>query len=398
MQCVDIIVENAHIVTLSLSGEITDGTLVINKGNIIDIIEGDDYDYLSGTVIDAEGDMVLPGFIDCHTHLVHAGSRAKELYLRRSGVSYQEILRRGGGIHSTVRATRAADIDVLYNESLRRAKLCLRHGTTTAEIKTGYGLEPAAEKKMFDVIRRLGMESGLETVPTFLGAHVYPEDRDPDSYLNWLLSDGISLAQENAEFADIYCDTGAYSLADTERYLRKAKENGLALKIHSGQFETVGASGLAAELSAISADHLDHVAPAEFDALLRAGTIPVFLPGCSYYMQYGYPDARPYLDAGMPVALATDYNPGTCPSLSLPMIMSLAVMHMNFTPMEALRAITLNAAGALKREKRIGSLEKGKQADLIIVRAEEPDDLIGMFGCNLVQRVIKNGKLIVENT
>ncbi|MDZ7796749.1 MAG: amidohydrolase family protein [Candidatus Marinimicrobia bacterium] len=146
MPYVDIIVKNAHIVTLSLSGEITDGTLVINKGNIVDITEGDVDDYMSDNVIDAEGNMILPGFIDCHTHLVHAGSRAKELYLRRSGVSYQEIQRRGGGIHSTVRATRAADIDVLYNESLQRAELCLRHGTTTAEIKTGYGLEPAAEK------------------------------------------------------------------------------------------------------------------------------------------------------------------------------------------------------------------------------------------------------------
>ncbi|MDZ7820347.1 MAG: imidazolonepropionase [Candidatus Marinimicrobia bacterium] len=314
----DIVIENAHIVTLSHSAEITDGSLVIRDGRIIDIAEGEHHHYRAETVIDAGGDMVLPGFVDCHTHLVHAGSRAKELYLRRSGVSYQEIQRRGGGIHASVRATRKADERELYRQSLRRAELCLRHGTTTVEIKTGYGLEPAAEKKMFEVIRRLGKESGLETVPTFLGAHVYPEDRDPAAYLDWLVNGGLAMAREYAEFVDIYCDAGAFSYADTERFLKAAKENNIPLKIHSGQFEPLGATGLAAELSAVSADHLDHVAPAEFDALLRAGTVPVFLPGCSYYMQYGYPDARPYLDAGMPVALATDYNPGTCPSSLCP--------------------------------------------------------------------------------
>ena len=396
MPCADICINNAHIVSCSPSGEITDGSVLVRNGRITEIREGEARDIRADTVIDAGGNMLLPGFVDCHTHLVHAGSRAKELYLRRSGVSYQEILRRGGGIHATVRATRNADPEMLYRESQRRARLCLRHGTTTAEVKTGYGLEPAAEKKMFGVIRRLGEESGLETVPTFLGAHVYPEDRDPQGYLEWLVNGGLDMAAEYAEFADIYCDTGAFSYADTERFLKAAAQRGIPLKIHSGQFEPLGATGLAAGLAAVSADHLDHVAPAEFDALLRSGTVPVFLPGCSYYMQYDYPDARPYLDAGMQAALATDYNPGTCPSLSLPMMMSLAVMHMNFTPMEALRAVTLNAARALKRDDRIGSVEKDKQADLIIVATKDPDDMISMFGCDLVTTVIKKGKVLIR--
>ena len=390
----DLIIKHAHMMTMSSFGEIVSGTLVIRDEKIIDIIDGDQHSYQADHIIDAKGALVLPGFVDCHTHLVHSGSRANELQYRLQGMSYQEIQQRGGGIHASVRATRTADPEILYRESLERVNMCLEHGTTTAEIKTGYGLEPATEKKMFDVIHRLNKESDLETVATFLGPHVYPEDQDPEKYLDWLLHEGLQLAKDQAEFVDIYCDIGAYSFEDTERFLNKAKAEGLDLKIHSGQFESLGATGLAADMLAVSADHLDHVAPAEFDALLRAGTVPVFLPGCSYYLRSTYPDARPYLDAGMPVALATDYNPGTCPSLSIPMMMSLAVMHMGFTAKEALKAVTINAAKAINREDRIGSIEKGKQADIIITSVKNLDDVIAMFGCNPVQYVIKKGKLL----
>ncbi|MCK4531152.1 MAG: amidohydrolase family protein, partial [Candidatus Marinimicrobia bacterium] len=181
---------------------------------------------------------------------------------------------------------------------------------------------------------------------------------------------------------------------DTEKFLNAAKAKSIPLKIHSGQFEALGATGLAADLGAVSADHLDKVTEAEFDALLRSGTIPVFLPGCSYYLKTAYPNARPYLDADMPVTLATDYNPGTCPSLSIPVMMSLAVMHMGFTPKAALKAVTLNAAKALKRDKIIGSLEKGKQADILICDVEKLDDMVAMFGGNLVKTVIKKGLII----
>ncbi len=390
----DLIIEHAHMMTISSLGEIVSGTLVVRGEAIIDIIDGDTHPYTAKRIIDAGGALVLPGFVDCHTHLVHSGSRANELQYRLQGMSYQEIQQRGGGIYASVRATRAADPETLYRESLERANMCLEHGTTTAEIKTGYGLEPAAEKKMFDVIHRLNKESDLETVATFLGPHVYPEDQEPEKYLDWLLHEGLDLAKDQAEFVDIYCDIGAYSFADTEQFLKAAKEKGLALKIHSGQFESLGATGLAADMSAVSVDHLDHVAPAEFDALLRSDTVPVFLPGCSYYLRSTYPDARPYLDAGMPVALATDYNPGTCPSLSLPIMMSLAVMHMGFTTEEALKAVTINAAKAINREDRIGSIEKGKQADIVITSVKNFDDMIAMFGVNCVDIVIKKGKTI----
>ncbi len=309
-------------------------------------------------------------------------------------MSYQKIQEKGGGIYSSVRDTRAASPEELYQQSLERAKLCLKHGTTTAEIKTGYGLNPATEKKMFDVIHRLNDESGLETVATFLGPHVYPDDREPEAYMDWLLNDGLALAKDQAEFVDIYCDIGAYTFEDTERFLKAAKAKNIPLKIHSGQFDALGATGLAADLGAVSADHLDQVTEAEFDALLRAGTVPVFLPGCSYYLKTTYPDARPYLNADMQVALATDYNPGTCPSLSIPMMMSLAVMHMGFTSEEALKAVTLNAAKALKRDKIIGSLEKGKQADILICEIEGIDDIITNFGTNLIGEIIKKGMIV----
>lgn len=392
MISVDLIIKNAHILTVSSQREIANGCIAIKDEKILNVFEGPLHDYHADKVIDAKGKLVIPGFVDCHTHLVHAGSRANELQYRLQGMSYQDIQQKGGGIYSSVRATRAASPEELFQKSLERAKLCLKHGTTTVEIKTGYGLNPETEKKMFDVIHRLNDESNLETVATFLGPHVYPEDQEPEVYMDWLLNDGLDLAKEQAEFVDIYCDDGAYTYNDTKRFLNAAKGKGIPLKIHSGQFKSLGATKLAANLGAVSADHLDFVSVDGFDALLRAGTIPVFLPGCSYYLRTRYPDARPYLHAGMPVALATDYNPGTCPSLSIPMMMSLAVMQMGFTPEEALKAVTLNAAKAISRDVFIGSIEKGKQADILICETEKLDDMIAMFGGNLIETVIKAGK------
>jgi imidazolonepropionase len=398
MRSADLLIGKAHILTVSPQGEIKNGCIAVRGETIIDVFPGKNDRYEAAKTIDADGKLVLPGFVDCHTHLVHAGSRTNELQYRLQGMSYQEIQKKGGGIYASVKATRAAGPEVLFQESLRRAKLCLKHGTTTVEIKSGYGLEPETEKKMLDVIHRLNKESNLETVATFLGPHVYPPDREPETYMDWLLHDGLELAKKEAEFVDIYCDIGAYTFEDTERFLNAAKAKGIPLKIHSGQFEALGATGLAADLGAVSADHLDKVAEAEFESMLRAGTVPVFLPGCSFYLKTEYPDARPWLDAGMPVALATDYNPGTCPSLSLPMMMSLAVMHMGFTPEEALKAVTINAAKALMREARIGSLEKGKQADILICEAKELDDLIAMFGVNPVGTMVKKGTPFLDRS
>ncbi|MFA6617896.1 MAG: imidazolonepropionase [Candidatus Neomarinimicrobiota bacterium] len=397
MLSVDLIVKNAHLYTLSSQGEIANGCVIVKNGKILDVFEGRNENYRSDTIIDAEAKLVIPGFVDCHTHLVHAGSRANELQDRLQGKSYQEIQQKGGGIYSSVRATRAASKEELFQESLQRVELCLKHGTTTAEIKTGYGLNPETEKKMLNIIHRLNEESDLETVATFLGPHVYPDDQEAEAYMDWLLNDGLDLAKEKAEFVDIYCDDGAYTYDDTKRFLKAAKEKCIPLKIHSGQFKSLGATKLAANLGAVSADHLDFVGVDGFDALLRAGTIPVFLPGCSYYLRTHYPDARPYLRAHMSVALATDYNPGTCPSLSIPMMMSLAVMHMGFTPDEALKAVTLNAAKAISREALIGSIEKGKQADILICHVDTLNDMISMFGINPIKTVFKKG-IVIKST
>ncbi len=393
MNSIDLLIHNARIHTLSKTGKIANGCIAVKDGRILDVFSGKNIQYRAISEIDAKGKLVIPGFVDCHTHLVHGGSRANELQYRLQGMSYQEIQENGGGIYSSVKATRDASAEDLFQQSLERAKLCLKHGTTTVEIKTGYGLNPKTESKMLDVIHRLNNESKLETVATFLGPHVYPQDQDHQEYMEWLLNDGLELAKDQVEFVDIYCDIGAYTFEDTERFLNAAKAKDIPIKIHSGQFDALGATGLAADLGAISADHLDQVTQAEFDALQKANTTAVFLPGCSYYLKTPYPNARPYLDAKIPVALATDYNPGTCPSLSIPMMMSLAVMHMGFTPDEALKAVTLNAAKAINRDAKIASIEKGKQADILICNVKSLNELITMFGVNAVKTVIKKGKV-----
>ena len=242
MTSADLIIHNAHILSVSAQGEIANGCVAVKNGKILDVFEGPLRDYQAKDMIDAKGKLLIPGFIDCHTHLVHAGSRANELQYRLQGMSYQDIQQKGGGIYASVRATRAASSEELYQESLQRAQLCLKHGTTTAEIKSGYGLDPETEKKMLDVIHRLNEESDLETVATFLGPHVYPEDQEAEAYMDWLVNDGLELAKKEAEFVDIYCDIGAYTFQDTERFSQAAKKKGIPLKIHSGQFDALGAT------------------------------------------------------------------------------------------------------------------------------------------------------------
>lgn len=389
----DLVIKNARIVRVSKPGIYT-GHCLVHEGRILKICRDLPEDLEASSTLDAQGKLLIPGFVDCHTHLVHSGQRSNELMLRLDGAPYQNIQKLGGGIYATVNATRAATEEELYQESLERAKLCLAHGSTTVEIKTGYGLSPEQEEKIFKVIKRLKDSTPLDILLTFLGAHVFPQDMSRGSYLDWLLTDGMRLAKKYAEFVDVYCDTGAFTLDETEKIFHVALAHDLKLKVHSGQFKALGASGLACRLGAVSADHLDQVSDNEFECFKQSRTIPVFLPGCSYYLKSAYPNARPWLDAGMDVACATDYNPGTCPSLSIPMIMSLAVMHMGFTPEEALKAVTLNAAKALDRDNIIGSIDAGKQADLLLLSADNAAGIISHFGVNLVDTVVKKGKIV----
>lgn len=390
---IDLVIKNARMARVSNS-EIFTGHCLVHDGHILEICRDLPEDLEAVSTLDAQGKLLIPGFVDCHTHLVHAGQRSKELMLRLDGASYQDIQKLGGGIYATVNATRTASEEELYQESLERVKLCLAHGSTSLEIKTGYGLNPEQEEKIFKVIKRLKENTAADISITFLGAHVFPQDMSRSSYLNWLLTDGMQLAGKYAEFVDVYCDTGAFTLKETEKIFHAALARGLKLKIHSGQFKALGATGLACRLGAASADHLDQVSEDEFECFKNSRTIPVFLPGCSYYLKSAYPNARPWLDAGMDVACATDYNPGTCPSLSIPMIMSLAVMQMGFTAEEALKSVTLNAAKALHKDNIIGSIDEGKQADLLLMSAHDVSDIVSHFGVNLVDTVVKRGRIV----
>jgi imidazolonepropionase len=350
-------------------------------------------------VIDASGKTVLPGFVDCHTHAVFAGDRAAELALRLEGADYLEILARGDGILSTVGATRSASEE----ELVRRAEMFLRemlhHGTTTVEIKSGYGLSVEDELKILRVARTLGRQGPLTVVPTFLGAHAVPwEFRGrPDAYVDEVVGEMIPrvAAEGLACFCDVFCERGAFTVGQSRRVLEAGLAHGLVPKIHAEQKSNSGGAHLAAQLRAASADHLEHVTEDDIAALAGAGTIGVLLPGAAFVlMEPVQAPARRLVQAGVPVALATDFNPGTCPILSMPLILGLACLHRLLTPAEALVAATLNAAHAVGLGHEVGSLEVGKRADLVIIDAPSHLHLVYWFGRNLVVKVIKDGRLV----
>lgn len=350
------------------------------------------------TVLDA-GDLVaLPGFVDAHTHLVFAGSREDEFALRAEGKTYQQIAEQGGGILSTVRATRAATKKELKKLATRRLDLMLQHGTTTVEIKSGYGLDEQNEIKMLEAIAELRQEHFMTIVPTFLGAHaIPPEFKDRrEEYVELLCTRMIpSISRRQlAEFCDVFCEQGYFTPGESRRILSAAREHGLKIKIHADELTASGGSLLAAELSAVSADHLEHINPEGIESLKRADTVPVLLPGVSFFLRHAYAPARQLIEAGLPVALASDFNPGSCMSFSMPLMMTIACTQMSMTPEEAITAATLNGAAALGLSDRIGSIEVGKQADIILYDIPNYRYLPYYFGINHVKHIIKNGILL----
>lgn len=353
-------------------------------------------------VLDARGGTVVPGLVDCHTHAVHAGSRENEFVQRIGGATYLDILEAGGGIKASVRALRQASIDELVRQSLPRLRRMLAAGTTTAEVKTGYGLSQTDEMKTLRAIKRLDAETPIDLVPTFLGAHTIPPEFDgrADAYLDEITNEAYlaRLHDERlAEFADVFCERGAFNVEQSRRFLTACKAHGLKPKIHAEQLTNSGATKLAVELGAVSADHLECVDDEAIVALSRSSTIPVLLPGCSFLLGSAPAPARRLLDAGLPVALATDVNPGSCTIESLGLIMSMAASLLRMTPMESLVACTANAAAAIDRADRIGTVTVGYQADLLILDVPNVARWAYQVGVNPVRAVLKRGRVVLEN-
>jgi imidazolonepropionase len=350
--------------------------------------------------LDAAGRVVLPGFVDPHTHLVWAGARAGEFEMRVAGATYMEIMAAGGGIMSTVRHTRAASLDDLVAQTHPRLERALAHGTTTVEIKTGYGLNVEDELKQLAAIERLRDEFPGTLVSTFLGAHAIPaeyKDRAED-YVDLVVREmlpAVAALDDPPPFCDVFCEEGAFSLDQSRRVLEAARDLGFGLKIHVDEFEPLGGTRLAVELGATSADHLVCTPPDEIELLARSDTIAVALPGTPFGLgHHDYTPARALVDAGGAVALATDCNPGTCWCENVQFMIALACRAMSMTPAEAISAATVNAAHALGLGNRVGSLEPGKRADLILLDAPSYPHLAYRFGTNPVHTVIAGGQII----
>lgn len=349
-------------------------------------------------VIDAEGRVVLPGFVDSHTHTVFAGSRENEFAMRAEGKSYQQIAEAGGGILSTMKATREATKRDLYRLAERRLNDMLRHGTTTVEIKSGYGLSPEAEMKMLEVIGELKRDHYSTIVGTFLGAHAFPPEYkdDKQGYLDRLCDYMLPYVAERklATFVDVFCELGYFDCAMTERIILEAKRHGLIPKLHADQLNAMGAVELGARHNAISVDHLEKTNASGIAALKNSQSIATVLPGCSLFLNHPYAPARAMIDAGIPVAIATDFNPGSQMSYSLQMMMTLACTQMRMTPEEAITAVTLNGAAALGLSAEVGSIEVGKQADVVLYNVHDYRYIAYHYAVNHVWKVIKNGVLL----
>ena len=388
-------------------GIIPDGAVLIRDKLIADA--GDSRELLSKypkeEPLDISGHVLMPGFVDPHTHLIWAGDRAAEFEMRLQGKSYLEIMEAGGGIQATVHATRAASDESLLDEARKRAGQMLAVGTTTAEAKSGYGLHTAEEMRLMDVLMDLKREGPLEIIPTFLGAHAIPEEfrTNPDKYVSIICSQMLPKVKKHWEstysgqplpFVDVFCDKGAFNLDQSRRILNTARSLGFPLKIHADEFKNLGGASLAADLGAVSADHLVVSSHRDIMNLSASGTAAVSLPCTPFGLgETEYTPAREIIESGGLFALASDLNPGTAWCGNMQFVIALACRFMRLTPAEAIAASTINAAAAIEMDKLVGSIETGKQADLIILSVDDYRHLAYRFGTNLVQAVIKKGEL-----
>lgn len=392
-------------------GLIEDGAVLMRDEKIVAVGPTSELraSYRDEPTLDASGCVILPGFVDPHTHLIWAGDRAREFEMRLEGAKYLEILAAGGGIISTVRHTRSASIEALMAQTRPRMLRMFAHGTTTAEAKTGYGLQTATELRMLKALLALDDESPLDLAITFLGAHaIAPEYKDnPQAYTDLVSGTMLPTVQQwwqthaprlPLPFVDVFCETGAFSLEQSRQILTKARELGFPLKIHADEFDNLGGASLAAELGAASADHLVKTSDEDIKALAKSDTVAVSLPCTPFGLaERDYTPAKKIIEAGGILALATDCNPGTAWNESMQFVITLACRFLGMTPAQAIAAATINAAEAIQRADHIGSLEPGKQADLLILGVPDYRHLGYRFGSNLVRQVVKRGRVYSVN-
>ena len=384
-------------------GIIRNGALAIDDNEIVAV--GQTNEVLATveratTVIDATGKIVLPGFVDCHTHLVFGGSREDEFIQKIEGRSYLEIMQGNGGILNTVEKTREAlaSPQALTNRARAFLGKMLAFGTTTVEIKTGYGLSTESELGLLKIIAGLKESEPVDIVPTFLGAHALPKEYNERkaNYIQLVLGMLERVKTQGlAEYCDVFVEVGAFSASEARTILEEAKKQGLKLKLHAGEFNDMGGAELGAELGATSIDHLDYISERGMQLMAEKKTIGVLLPGVPFHLMTSrYAPARKLIEVGVPIALATDFNPGSCPTFSMQMIVALACRELKMTPAEAINAATINAAYALDRGDKVGSIEVGKRADIIVLDIPNHRQLPYWFGVNLVAKVVKNGVII----
>jgi imidazolonepropionase len=385
---------------LSRLGIIPDGAVAVRSGRIEAVGTTEELvrRYEGRTQINASDRVVMPGFVDPHTHLVFPATRQDEFRMRIQGKSYVEIAEAGGGIRSSVRKLREASKEDLLHRARGHLRRALEHGTTTIEIKSGYGLEPAAEVKTLEVIEVLRWEGPLDIVPTFLGAHEVPDEYrgKKREYIDLVIHKMIPQAAETgiARYCDIFCEAHVFNVEESREILFAARNAGFRLKLHAEEFEPIGGARLAADMKAVSADHLIAVDDAGIQALHEAGTTAVLLPGTSFFLgMERFAPARKLVDAGVPVAIATDFNPGSCMCESMQMAMTLACLGLKLTPAEAIAAATRNAAHAIEMDDLVGRLRKGMQADILVMGVPDHEVLPYHFGVNHVQTVIKSGRI-----
>jgi len=376
-----------------------DAAILVENGMIKEITRDGELPIESAeTVIDAKGKLVTPGLVDGHTHLVFGGYRQNEIPLKLAGAGYLDILKAGGGILDTVRKTRESSEEALYEKGKAFLDEMMQLGVTTCEAKSGYGLDLETEVKTLKIIKRLGEEHAVDIVPTFLGPHAVPPEYEGrgDEFIDMICKVMIPYVKEHnlAEFCDIFCEDSVFDVTQSRTYLECAKSYGFGLKIHTDEIESIGGSELAGELGAVSAEHLIVVGEKGMASMAKGGTIAMLLPATSFYLNKTFAPAQRMIELGIPVAIASDFNPGSSPSLNLQFAINLGYLKYRMTPEEILTAVTINPACAIGRGDLLGTLEVGKQADMVIWNAPDMEMLCYRFGSNLAEKVIKKGEIV----